>query len=77
MKKNRSLKSDMRLFLTSEEGKMLDADIVKMGIALGILGGAAADSEAGWTNHRSRFSEVGHASSTSTVHTSHSSGGWC
>ena len=34
--KTNKLKKNIRMFLSSEEGKMLDSDIVKTGLALGI-----------------------------------------
>ena len=34
-KKKSKLKKNIKMFLSSEEGRMLDADVVKTGIALG------------------------------------------
>jgi hypothetical protein len=39
MKGKNKIKKDIRKFLSSEEGKILDSDVVKAGMVLGILGG--------------------------------------
>ncbi len=66
---------NIRLFLNSEEGKMLDADIVKTGLALGIIGAAMADqaNAAAISFHTNAFNETSHTSHLS--HGSHGSHG--
>ena len=76
-KKKSGIKKNIRMFLNSEEGKMLDADIVKTGIALGIIGGAMAD-QASAAIHSNYFTSNAHVSHQSHgSHGSHSRGGWC
>jgi hypothetical protein len=52
-------KKDISRFLNSEEGKILNADIVKLGVTLGIIGVAVSDADivvGGTTNtHRNYF----------------------
>ena len=85
-KKKSRLGKNIKLFLNSEEGKMLDADIVKTGIALGIIGAVMVDQAAATqyplhtnsftsTQHSSHQSHGSHASHGS--HGSHARGGWC
>ena len=86
------VKKNIKMFLNSEEGKMLDADIVKTGLALGILGAVTADqadAQIGWSiqTHTNRFTDnahlsvLGHTSHASHgshgSHGSHARGGWC
>ena len=61
-KKPSKIKKNIRLFLNSEEGKMLDADIVKTGLALGILGTALVDQANAQQVHSNYFQrEIGRA----------------
>jgi len=84
-KKKSRVKKNIKMFLNSEEGKMLDADIVKAGIALGILGTAVDAHAVGWNQaHKNYFSSSGHTShqshgshSSHGSHGSHARGGWC
>ncbi len=63
---------NIKRFLSSEEGKMLDSDIVRAGIALGILGTVAVD-QASAQIHTNYLHTTGHASHNS--HGSHASHG--
>ena len=86
-KKKSKLKKNIKMFLNSEEGKMLDADIVKTGIAMGIMGAALSDASAlptplvhanyfTATTHVSHMSHGSHASHSShSSHASHASHG--
>ena len=65
-KKTSKLKKNIRMFLSSEEGKMLDSDIVKTGLALGILGTVMVEQAAAQV-HSNYF--------TSSAHVSHQSHG--
>ena len=79
--KKSKLKKNIRMFLNSEEGKMLDADIVKAGIALGILGAAVDAHAQAFPMHDNYFTQTGHVSHQSHgshgSHGSHARGGWC
>jgi len=72
-------KKNISLFLSSEEGKMINSDIVKLGVSLGVLGaGMNADvsmaaNAAGHTNSWSATSHSSHANHAS--HASHGSHG--
>jgi hypothetical protein len=76
MKKNKFpvIKKELKTFLSSEEGRIVEKDAVKLGITLvaiaGIVGGVmkAHDVNASCT-HGSHGSHSNHAS--------HSVGGWC
>lgn len=84
-KKKSKLKKNIKMFLNSEEGKMLGADIVKTGIALGILGTVVDAQAQTWelihNNYFDRYTHVSHAShgshSSHGSHGSHARGGWC
>ncbi len=79
MKKQKSFpkfKKDLKVFLASEEGKIVEKDAAKLGIALiavaGFLGGIMNAKDAGAACHSSHGSHGSHGS-----HSSHGSGGWC
>lgn len=77
-KKKSKLKKNIQMFLNSEEGKMLDADIVKTGIAMGIIGAAMSESSAQISTqvHANYFTSTQHVSHMSHgSHASHSSHG--
>ena len=82
-KKNRRMQKNIKLFLNSEEGKMLDADIVKTAVAFGFIGVAlAGNAEAAQREkiHTNYFDASSHKSSLHGSHGSHGSharGGWC
>ena len=78
----------IKKFLSSEEGKMVDSDVLKTAIALGIIGAAMTEdlsaqnvlhtnytAQTGHYSHGSHGSHASHGSHGS--HGSHSRGGWC
>ena len=77
----------IKKFLSSEEGKMVDSDVLKTAIALGIIGAALTEDASAQvvhtnyttsTSHYSHGSHGSHASHGSHgSHGSHSRGGWC
>ena len=72
-KKTSKIKKNIKLFFSSEEGKMLDSDIVKTGLALGILGAAMVDQANAENIHSNYFTSTSHVSHQS--HGSHGSHG--
>ena len=78
MNKEHMKKNDLVRFLTSEEGKIVKGDIVKIAAVLGIIGGMMQDVSAAHTNylHNAGASGSGHTSHSSHAsHGSHSSHG--
>ncbi|MCX7648569.1 MAG: His-Xaa-Ser repeat protein HxsA4, partial [Elusimicrobiales bacterium] len=69
---NKKIKKNIKTFLNSEEGKILDSDIVKTAVALGIIG-SSLPTEANAAVHTNYFDGTSHVSHAS--HGSHSSHG--
>ena len=67
----------IKRFLSSEEGKMVDSDVLKTAIALGIIGATAPEDLSAQQPivHSNFTANTGHYSHGS--HGSHSRGGWC
>jgi len=73
---NKKTKKNIKKFLNSEEGKMLNADVVKLGLSLGVIGAAAApdDVSAGVTiTHSNWFWLYGPTGGNHYSHVSHGS----
>jgi|GEM_PF-2252138 len=70
--KNR-LKNSIKTYLNSEEGKILDSDLVKAAIALGIIGAVTPDLTPQAVFHTNAMSSSAHLNHVS--HGSHSSHG--
>ena len=78
--KKRRIQKNIKLFLNSEEGKMLDADIVKTAVAFGLIGAALVEDASAIQVHTNYFTSTSHRSSLHSSHGSHGSharGGWC
>lgn len=72
------VKTDLTRYLTSEEGKIVKANVVKMAVALGIVGLAAQEVMAGHTSgHNNSLHNAGSGGGAyhSSGHASHASHG--
>jgi uncharacterized membrane protein len=92
-KKKNKIKNTIKTYLNSEEGKILDSDILKTAIALGIIGISTPDISyaqgvhTNYTTFKAHYSHVSHGSHSSHgshashgshgSHGSHARGGWC
>jgi len=81
MKKNNKINNDLSKFLSSEEGKVVKGDVVKMALALGLVGVSVQESMAGHSNtatshfHNSGYAGAYHRSGQHNSHSSHGSHG--
>ncbi|MCK5580427.1 MAG: hypothetical protein KAJ18_04060 [Candidatus Omnitrophica bacterium] len=74
------IKKDLKTFLLSEEGKIVEKNAVKLGVSLLAIGGALSgvmkpsdvQAECVHASHASHGSHSSHGS-----HNSHYQGGWC
>ncbi|MBP5287213.1 MAG: hypothetical protein J6Z08_04880 [Elusimicrobiales bacterium] len=78
MKKNnrkKAIRTDLTRFLTSEEGKVVKGDVVKMAVSLGLIGIAAQDVFADSAEHSNSFHNAGYPGGAyhDSGHASHSS----
>lgn len=67
--------SDLSRFLTSEEGKIVKGDIVKIAAVLGIIGGAMGQQASAHNNYFHNAGAAGAYHSSHGSHGSHSSHG--
>jgi len=73
MAAKKNMKSnDLVRFLTSEEGKIVKGDIVKIAAVLGIIGGVMQDASASHSNY---LHNAGPGGAYHTSHSSHASHG--
>ena len=81
MKKNNKINNDLSKFLSSEEGKVVKGDVVKMALALGLVGVSVQESMAGHSNtanssfHNNSNYGAYHFSGRHNSHSSHGSHG--
>jgi len=73
--RKKSIRTDLTRFLTSEEGKVVKGDVVKMAVSLGLIGLAAQDALADSSAHSNTFHNAGSPNGTyhDSGHASHSS----
>ncbi|OGS11259.1 MAG: hypothetical protein A2234_11270 [Elusimicrobia bacterium RIFOXYA2_FULL_58_8] len=73
--KNNKKNTDLSRFLTSEEGKIVKGDVVKIAAVLGIVAGAVQQAEAASGSHDNYFHNAGSAGTYHNSHGSHASHG--